>query len=158
MMDYNLLFIEKKLTEIKTAVMHIEGDHVVKLPNDVVEFLRVDEAGRLWVAAHKPRCRLRTYEQCFPVQFSFYRKGIPFFIHLTGTAMIGGIEDNSLVEDKLVNGSYLVKVTPHMLEYRETGKKAGIGETWWGIVTRWLSTYLPTAGEGQLTMTGVQKQ
>ena len=52
MIDYNLLFIEKKLTEIKTTVMHIEGDHVVKLPNDVVEFLRVDESGRLWLAAH----------------------------------------------------------------------------------------------------------
>ena len=157
MIDYNLLFIEKKLTEIKTAVMHIEGDHVVKLPNDVVEFLRVDESGRLWLAAHKPRCYLRNYEQCFHVQFSFYRKGIPFFIHLTGTAMIGGIEDTSIVEEKLSNGSYLVKVTPQMLEYKETGKMAGIGIEWWGTVTRWMAAFLPTTTERQLTITGIEK-
>ncbi len=157
MMDYNLLFIEKKLSEIKTAVMHIEGDHVVKLPNDVVEFLRVDESGRLWLSAHKPRCRLRSYEQSFPVQFSFYRKGIPFYMHLSGTATIGGIEDMSLVRDKLTNGSFLVKVTPHMLEYNETEKKAGMSQMWWGLLTRWLSTYLPNAGERQLNITGIEK-
>ncbi len=123
MIDYNLLFIEKKLSEIKTAVMHIEGDHVVKLPNDVVEFLCVDESGRLWLSAHKPRRRLHIYEQSFPVHFSFYCKGIPFYIQLSGTAMIGGIDDMIQVQDKLTNGSYLLKVTPHMLEYKETGKK-----------------------------------
>jgi len=160
MIDYNLQFIEKKLSEIRTAVMHIDGNNVVKLPNDVVSFLKMDESGKLWFAAHKPRCRLRTYEQTFPVHFSFYRKGIPFFVEVSGTAVIGGIDDVSSISESLTNGAYLVKVTPHTLEYTDTGKNQSSPENWIGLVsrcTKWVTENFWFNSSKQFPLSGIRK-
>ncbi len=43
--DYNLQFIEKKLSDARTAVMYIDGNNVVKLPNDIISFVKKENCG-----------------------------------------------------------------------------------------------------------------
>ncbi len=157
--DYNLQFIEKKLGEVKTAVMYTGGHNVVKLPNDVVSFIKVDEAGKLWFTAHKPRCGLLAYEQCFPLRLFFYRKGIGFYIETSGIAHIAGKHDVEEVKEKLADGTYLVKMTPHLLEYTEIGKKylfPGLAQAW-STFAKWMSDNISFINSKHLPLSGIQK-
>jgi hypothetical protein len=157
MIDYNLQFIEKKLSEAKTAVMHIDGNNVVKLPNDVVTFLKVDETGKLWFAAHRPRCGLRVYEQSFPLRLFFYRKGIGFYIETSGIATIAGMDDSASVDDQL-EGGYLIKMTPQFVEYTEIGRKQYTSiSQWWSSFTRWVNDSFSFIHTKHLPLSGIQK-
>lgn len=121
--DYNLQFIQQKLQTLRSAVMYTMSDSQRKLPNDIVNFLKADEAGNLWLIAHKPKWSLHTYEQRFPVRFVFYQKGIEFFVETSGTAVLASKEDLVHYEDDLQDGALLLKMTPSFIEYTDTTKK-----------------------------------
>lgn len=120
--DNNRVFIENKLNEIGSAVMYSQSNSVSRLPNDVVNFVRLDDCGQLWFTGHKPRNWVRTYEQSFPARLFFYRKGVEFYVETTGTARIVNGEERSPAEDPHP-GSVLYKMSLSNIEYVETGKK-----------------------------------
>jgi hypothetical protein len=157
--DYNLQFIEKKLEEAKTAVMYIGGDNVVKLPNDVVTFIKVDAEGKLWLTAHKPRCWLRMYEQSFPIRLFFYRKGIGFYVETEGIATIAGLEDVNEVKDELSDEMFLVKMKPHVVEYTETGRKYLFPSivSWWSTFSKRITENLSFINTKHIPLSGIQK-
>jgi hypothetical protein len=157
--DYNLQFIEQKLTEAKTAVMYTDGNNVVKLPNDVVTFLKLDESGRLWLTAHKPRCLLGEYEPCFPLRLIFYRKGIGFSIEATGIGTIAGNDDINEVREDVSDAVYLIKMKPHLVEYTEFGKKylfPGLMQMWNSFL-KWMSNSFSSFNTKSIPLTGIEK-
>jgi hypothetical protein len=157
--DHNLQFIEKKLSEIKTAVMYAGDNSIVKLPNDIVTFIKVDTAGKLWFSAHKPRCLLQEYEQSFPLRLFFYRKGIDFYVETSGVAMIAGPDDIQESGEELAEGEFLLKMTPHMVEFTETSRRpafAGISQLWSGF-TRWVTENLTFIHTKHPRLTGMEK-
>jgi hypothetical protein len=157
--DYNLQFIERKLNEVRTAVMYTEGNNVVKLPNDIVTFIKVDDAGKLWFTARKPNCELVQYDQCFPLRLFFYRKGIGYYIEANGVANIAGKDDTEEMKHELPEGTYLVKMTPHLVEYTEIGRKPVI-HGWtelWTSVSKWFMDNLSFIHIKHARLSGVQK-
>ena len=139
--------------------MYIDGNNVVKLPNDIINFIKVDEEGKLWFTAHKPRCRLMEYEQSFPLRLFFYRKGIGYYIETSGFATIAGKEDVNEVKSALNGNDYLIKMTPHLVEYTEIGRKpllAGWGN-WWSNFSKWITLNLSIINTKQPHLTGMQK-
>lgn len=157
--DYNLQFIEKKLNEARTAVMYIDGNNVVKLPNDIITFIKVDEAGKLWFTAHKPRCLLMEYEQSFPLRLFFYRKGIGFYIETSGVAMIAGRDDATEIKEELNENNYLIKMTPHLVEYTEIGRKQifpGL-VNWWSTFSKWIADNLSIINTKHPRLSGMEK-
>ena len=120
--DYKLMFIKNKLQQIKSAVMYSTNSNTTRLPNDIVEFESVDDDGLLWFSAHIPRHWVKAYELHFPAKLIFYRKGVDYYVEITGTAVVVNKQD-------AIHGAYdnagklLLKMVPYYIEYTETGKK-----------------------------------
>jgi hypothetical protein len=125
--DFRLEFIKMKLQQIKSAVMYSTNSTLERLPNDIVEFDSIDEDGILWFTAHIPRQWMKAYELHFPVKLIFYKKGVDFFVEMSGTAVV--VNKNGIISDtgnKLYDGTLLLKMTPYYIEYTEA-KKRDIG-------------------------------
>ena len=121
--DYKLMFIKNKLQQIKSAVMYATNSNIVRLPNDIVEFESVDDDGLLWFSAHIPRHWVKAYELHFPAKLIFYRKGIDYYVEITGTAVVVNKQDVMYGENNIHGGKLLLKMVPYYIEYTETGKR-----------------------------------
>lgn len=86
--DTNLQFIREKIRELRNAIMYVTSNGLVKLGNDIVTALKVDEEGQLWFITNRPSYLLEEVEQSFPVRLFFYRKGVNFYIEVSGKATI----------------------------------------------------------------------
>jgi hypothetical protein len=121
--DYKLMFIKNKLQQIKSAVMYATTSNIVRLPNDIVEFESVDDDGLLWFSAHVPRNWEKAYELHFPAKLIFYRKGVDYYVEITGTAVVVNKQDVMYGENNIQGGKLLLKMVPYYMEYTETGRK-----------------------------------
>jgi len=121
--DYKLLFIKNKLQQIKSAVMYATNSNIVRLPNDIVEFESVDDDGLLWFSAHVPRNWEKAYELHFPAKLIFYRKGVDYYVEITGTAVVVNKQDVMYGTNNIEGGKLLLKMVPYYIEYTETGRK-----------------------------------
>jgi hypothetical protein len=120
--DYKLMFIKNKLQQIKSAVMYSTNSNTTRLPNDIVEFESVDDDGLLWFSAHIPRSWVKAYELHFPAKLIFYRKGVDYYIEITGTAVVVNKQD-AIHGASNNGGKLLLKMVPYYMEYTETGRK-----------------------------------
>ena len=121
--DYKLMFIKNKLEQIKSAVMYTTNSNSVRLPNDIVEFESVDEDGLLWFSANGPRSWEKAYELHFPTKLIFYRKGVDYYVEITGTAVVVNKQDVMFGTNNIEGGKLLLKMVPYYIEYTETGRK-----------------------------------
>ena len=117
------MFIKNKLQQIKSAVMYATTSNIVRLPNDIVEFESVDDDGLLWFSAHVPRNWEKAYELHFPAKLIFYRKGVDYYVEITGTAVVVNKQDVMYGENNIQGGKLLLKMVPYYMEYTETGKR-----------------------------------
>jgi hypothetical protein len=121
--DYKLMFIKNKLQQIKSAVMYATNSNIVRLPNDIVEFESVDDDGLLWFSAHIPRHWVKAYELHFPAKLLFYRKGVDYYVEITGTAVVVNKQDVMYGTNNIEGGKLLLKMVPYYMEYTETRRK-----------------------------------
>ena len=120
--DTNLRFISEKIRELRTAVMYSMSDSPVKLPNDVVTFVKVDDEGQLWFLSHLPVQSLKGYEKHFPVRLHFFRKGRNFFVEVSGKAtIVNKIATSNSFEsqDIIIPNAVLIKMAMSNIEYVE---------------------------------------
>ena len=150
--DYKLLFIKNKLQQIKSAVMYSATGNIARLPNDIVEFESVDDDGLLWFSANVPRNWVKAYELHFPAKLLFYRKGVDYYVEITGTAVVVNKQD-VMHGGNLQGGKLLLKMVPYYIEYTETGKKdAGFKKLRSQMYEVFLNTLgLSRAGQPRLT-------
>lgn len=85
--DTNLQFIREKICELRSAIMYVTSNGLVKLGNDIVTATRVDDEGQLWFITNRPT-HVEECEQSFPARLLFYRKGASFFVEVSGKATI----------------------------------------------------------------------
>ncbi|MEP6648068.1 MAG: hypothetical protein ABJC12_13345 [Saprospiraceae bacterium] len=118
--DPNFQFICEKISLLRTAVMYSMSNSLVRMPNDIVKLVKVDEDGQLWFLAHFPVYSLQQCEKIFPVRLHFFRKGFDFFVEISGKATIeSNIGDSSSKDNANASRSVLVKMTMNNVEYRE---------------------------------------
>lgn len=119
--DTNLQFIREKVVQLRSAVMYASGKEPVKIENDLVTALEVDEEGQLWFVANHPPCHADEDEQCFPARLRFYRKGFDYYMEVSGKATV--INNNYSFTDTF-NGfrkskKMLLKMAMANVEYTE---------------------------------------
>lgn len=124
-MDANLQFISEKITDLQNAVMYSMSKSLIKLPNDIVTAVKVDEEGQLWFLSHLPAQSLSACEQSFPARLKFFRKGRNFFVEVSGKATIVSKIPSAANLDNYTGSmtkrkkAVLIKMTMSNIEYVE---------------------------------------
>lgn len=115
--DTNLQFIKEKINEVRSAIMYSSSDEVIRLPNNIVSAVKVDEEGQLWFVCNRPCYLPEQYPPTFPARLHFYRKGKFFHIEVSGPArIVNNVQgDNNASENRL-----LIKMEMKNIIYTET--------------------------------------
>ena len=114
--DMNLQFIREKISQIRTAVMYSMSNSLTRLPNDIVTAVRVDDEGHLWFVCRGPLPFMKEeVEKVFPARLCFYRKGVDYFVEVSGKATIVNTNYSENADEK----SLLVKMNMMNIEYTE---------------------------------------
>jgi hypothetical protein len=121
--DYNLEFLRKKLALVNNALMCYMGNSTGALPNDIIALKRIDGEGRLWFGVHLPKKWVSTSTEYFPLRLLFYKKGVDFYIEVSGVAALAKTEEAEATEVSAEEGMVLLQMTPSLIEYTETARK-----------------------------------
>lgn len=142
----HLPFLQKKLGQVKNAVMYNMNNEIVKLPNDVVQFVRMDNEGLLWFSIRRPKYWVTLYDTCFPVRLCFYQKGLDYYIEASGVAIMADMDETKRHQHEIAPGCLLMKMTPISVEYSENPKKnrpTSLAK-WWNYLLEHTYYKIPT--------------
>lgn len=118
--DTNLQFIREKIYSLRSAIMYSMSNELIKIPNNIINVLRIDDEGNLWFHCKAPVQYIREYEQIFPVRLHFYRKGVLYFIEVSGSAkIVQGQQNDYMNFDAGKEEPLLIKMNIHCAEYAE---------------------------------------
>jgi len=136
--DTNLQFIREKVSQLRSAVMYDASNSLVKLGNDIVTALRVDDEGQLWFVTNNPAHRVEECEQSFPARLRFFRKGVDFSMEISGKATIANTNypvdntnstfDHTNSAERKNAEKVLVKLAMINIEYTEPHAKRSKGK------------------------------
>ena len=123
-----LTFLQEKIKEINSAIFFNLSDSVLKLPTSLVNTLKVDDFGYVWMFFKKPKQHLKEFENGFPVRLDYFKKGSSSFLQIMGKAWV--VTDPEEVNDfknlnetfdfSVLEDSVLVKVKMLKAEFYET--------------------------------------
>lgn len=141
-LDTNLQFIREKIYRLHTAIMYSMSNELIKIPNNIITVLRVDEDGTIWFQCKAPVQHIAQYEQSFPARLHFFRKGVHYFIEVSGSATI--VNRDSVEEERRKDQPLLIKMNIFSVEYVEphSRKKTWLDhavEKWYGWMIRTLA-------------------
>lgn len=129
--ENNLAFLKARINEIKSAILYNMTSELVRIPVSIISILRVDDCGSLWFFLKKPLQLMTGYEKSFPAHLQFYRKGKPFYIHVSGHAIVADEEEmqkgfdmpGSEMESTALQNLLLIKFKMIKVEYYEQKNK-----------------------------------
>ncbi len=81
-------FITGKIQQLQTAILHSHSNCLLKFPDSLAKTLQVDEVGCIWIAVKKPLQLVHEFDRSFQVGLNYYKKGIPFFLNISGMARL----------------------------------------------------------------------
>jgi hypothetical protein len=81
-------FLQRKLTELNSALFFAEGNALVKLPNHLVIEMEIKESGDIIFVIPKPVQDIGAFEKEFPARLEFFKKGKPFRLKAQGKAFL----------------------------------------------------------------------
>ncbi|HYC40400.1 MAG TPA: hypothetical protein VEB63_07905 [Chitinophagaceae bacterium] len=140
--DRNLQFIRDKIYQLRSAIMYSMSNGLVKIPNNIVTAIRVDDEGHLWFLAKRPSQLLSECEQTFPARLHFYRKGVSFYLEISGKASIVSNEGPDTT-DTTYEKPVLIKMTMVNIEYVEAPeRKKNRFEIWLEQGYKWLARHV----------------
>lgn len=130
--ENNLAFLKDRINEIKSAILYNMTSELVRIPVSIISILRMDENGWLWFFVKKPSQLMTEYEKSFPAHLQFYRKGKPFYIHVSGHAVVTDDEEilkefampETETETIALQNLALVKLKMMKVEYYEQKSEA----------------------------------
>ncbi|MEP7377105.1 MAG: hypothetical protein ABI675_27135 [Chitinophagaceae bacterium] len=138
--DTNLEFIREKINQVRSAIMYSYSDDVIRIPNNIVSAVKVDEEGQLWFVCDRPPYMPEQYPSSFPARLHFYRKGKFFHIEVSGPAsIINDVQhDSNSAETRM-----LIKMEMKNIIYTETPDKHKSGmEMWLNRTSTWILQHI----------------
>jgi hypothetical protein len=143
-----LNFLQEKIQEIGSALFFNLSDSVLKLPTSLVQTLKVDDYGFVWLTMKRPKQQVKEFEAEFPVQLDYYKKGVGSYLQVCGKGWTVSDPEEMTVLDlsaeeikklTLQQEAMLVKVKILKAEFYET-KTAG-RQTWWQNIMNSLTAW-----------------
>lgn len=155
--NQQLNFLQQKIGEIGSAIFFNLSDSVLKLPTSLVNTLKVDDYGYVWFFVRKPQQYLKEFETEFPVRLDFYKKGVDYFLQVSGKGWVVNDPEQlndfvaSVEEAKNVSFDEMVLVKVKMLkaDYFETQTRTK--NTWWQNAMSFFTTWFNSGGYGPST-------
>ena len=161
--NHQISFLQERIEEIGSAIFYNESEAVLKLPTSIVSTVKVDDYGFVWFFVQKPKQQISQFEQEFPAKLDFYKKGLGYFLQVTGQGFVvtDPEEMNAFVDlpeeqKNLASGNLaVVKVKIQEAKYYETRSAHKL--SWWQTalttVSAWFrhnpyrhgSTYYPAS-------------
>lgn len=136
--DTNLQFIKTKLYHLHTALMYSQSNELIRIPNNVVSVLKIDDEGYLWFRYKVPVQYINEYEQNFPARLHFFRKGISYYMEISGKATIIRNQEIRSEDVNDENPSLLIRMNILSAEYVEpVTKRKTKFETWMESMYSW---------------------
>ena len=89
--------IKNKIAELRSALFFSESASLIQLPTHVVSDTEIDEKGDIWFVIPKPVQHIDAFDKEIPAKLDFFKKGLSFFVKVTGTAFL--ITDQAEIEN-----------------------------------------------------------
>lgn len=86
--DKNLQFISDKILDTRVALLHCYSNSLLKLPNTIVNTIRVDADGYIWFYIQRPPQLLSQFDNEFPVTLNYFKKGNSYSLQILGKASL----------------------------------------------------------------------
>ncbi|MDB5193537.1 MAG: hypothetical protein JWQ96_3100 [Segetibacter sp.] len=86
--DKNLQFISDKILDTRVALLHCYSNSLLKLPNTIVNTIRVDADGYIWFYILRPPQLLSQFDNEFPVTLNYFKKGNSYSLQILGKASL----------------------------------------------------------------------
>lgn len=123
--DENLGFLKEKIKEIKVALFKSEINSELKLPNNIIQVLKVTDDGTVWFFTSCSGRQAENIERSFYAYLDFYKKGTDCRLQISGKATIAEEDEDGLFllsnYSKSIAGSLiLVKMKIMQAEYFES--------------------------------------
>lgn len=96
-LDSNLAFLQEKIKDIKIALFKSEMNSELRLPNNIIETLKVEEDGYIWFFTSCSGDYAKSIDKSFYAYLDYYKKGTDCRIQLSGKATIVDDEDGNFL-------------------------------------------------------------
>ena len=123
--------------------MYSMSNELIKVPNCLITLLRMDEEGHMWFQCQAPI--VQANEQNFPARLHFFRKGLNYFIDVSGSASIVDTadQDHDETTEDSKNRLVLLKLNVNNIEYTEPeGKMKTWFNEWIEKSYNWIISHL----------------
>jgi hypothetical protein len=125
--ETHLPFLQKKISELRSALFFSLGDSVLRMPTTIVTALKVDDVGQIWFLLNRPMQNIQEFDREFPARLEFCRKGKSFYLRILGKACLvndpeelnGLVDVSEDIRAKAMDQLVLVKVKIQGAEYME---------------------------------------
>lgn len=145
--DITIGFLKDRINEIGSALFFNTSNAAFKLPTSIISVLRVDEEGNIWFFLHNPDLFIEEGDKEFPARLDFYRKGKPFYLKVSGEALVitdikeinelAGFRSGPTISSQ--THIMLVKVrVEHASYFEQRERTIGRLQSWWHAICKYL--------------------
>jgi hypothetical protein len=89
-------FISTRIKQLQSAVLHNYSNDVLNLPDIIIHAIDVDDVGCVWFTILRDTAPQQLLASEFYVSLNFFKKGLPFFLNISGVADI--ITDSTAID------------------------------------------------------------
>ncbi len=143
--DTTLSFLKEKIEDIRIALFKAEIASVLRLPNNIISTLKVDDDGHIWFYTSCNGMYAHEVDKEFFAYLDYYQKGRDSRLRVSGrTCIVEGCgADAATVESNLI----LLKMKIMQAEYY--GADAEKQQTWIGKIKTTFTELLSTSTLGK---------
>lgn len=104
--DQDLLFLKEKIREIKIALFKSEINSELRLPNNIIQTLSVEDDGTIWFFTTCNGNHARFIDKPFYAYLDYYKKDTGCSLHLAGKAIIADNEQEDQFATRNFTSAY----------------------------------------------------
>jgi hypothetical protein len=155
--DTNYQFIREKIYRLHSAIMYSMSNELIKIPNSIITVLRIDDEGHLWFQCKAPVHHIQHYEQSFPARLHFFRKGVRYFMEVSGSTAIIRSQDSNNIINGTKEAALLLKMNINSVAYVEPeARKKNRFEHFFENAFNWVLHAIPIPRSSKSFLTKLQ--
>ena len=128
-------YITQKIVETKVAILSCYTSGLLKIPNNIINTIHVDDKGQIWFFVGRPMQLISQFEPEFAVTLNYFKKGLGYYMNILGNGkLITDIDEISSIpflheNEKMeaIANNVLMCVKILNVEYHMSASSVGTG-------------------------------